>query len=89
MFAFFEFPQTLFPDAEKIPAIIFRAYILTEAGAVEVNMARKIIKPVFSRSREISLRVLSQEDELAHQRLSTPNVRHKRFLSVRSEYSHR
>ena len=31
-----------------------------DRGAAEVNMAREIIKPVFSRPREI--RVLSQED---------------------------
>ena len=35
-----------------------------DRGAAEVNMAREIIKPVFSRPREI--RVLSQEDWLVH-----------------------
>ena len=35
-----------------------------DRGAAEVNMAREIIKPVFSRPREI--RVLSQEDWFAH-----------------------
>ena len=35
-----------------------------DRGAAEVNMVREIIKPVFSRPREI--RVLSQEDLLAH-----------------------
>ena len=35
-----------------------------DRGAAEVNMAREIIKPVFSRPREIG--VLSQEDWLAH-----------------------
>ena len=49
--------KTLFLEAEKIPEIIFRAYIL---GAAEVNMARKRIQPVFSRPREIG--ALSQED---------------------------
>ena len=35
-----------------------------DRGAAEVNMAREIFRPVLSRPREI--RVLSQEDLLAH-----------------------
>ena len=46
-------------------------------------MARKIIKPVFSRPREI--RVLSQEDWLAHHCLSTRKAQNESFVSVCSE----
>ena len=49
-------------------------------------MARKIIKPVFSRPREI--RVLSQEDKLAVLiSLSTQKAQDESFASVHSECS--
>ena len=50
-----------------------------DQGTAEVNMARKIVKPVFSRPREI--RVLSQEEHLAHHCLFTRKAQ-KRKLCV-------
>ena len=74
---------TLFPKAEKVPTVIFRAYILIEAQPRSIIMARKIIKPIFSRPREI--RVLSQEDYLTHRYLYILKARNESFISVRSE----
>ena len=56
-----------------------------DRGAADVNMARKIIKPEFSRPSEIRVSVLSQEYWLTHHRLSTQKAQNESFVSVRSE----
>ena len=59
----FDINRPYFSKPRKYRRLFFPSLHI-DRGAAEVNMAREIIKPVFSRLREI--RVLSQEDLLAH-----------------------